>query len=345
LLPSTSTFDVANKSKALAEAEAKLADPSIWNSGSSPDTLIKKIKSLKRTVESYQGCETDLSELETIVEIGLDDDDLVLEGTLLSKRIESKIDKLELNSYFNGPYDHGDCYIRLKAGQGGQEAQAWTDMLLRMYQKFCELEGFKVTLDAASYTPAGVRDAELTVSGHLAYGMLKYEAGVHRLQRVSPFDPCGNRQTSFAGVEVIPDVDTTTELDIDWNKDVRTEFYCEQGPGGQNRNRNATAVRLTHLATGISANSAIKSQAQNRKLAQKVLTARLLYKLQQENKAKLKELQGEVVAASWGNHSRTYVLDAKRVHDHRTNYKEFDPYKVLNGHLSKFIETLVKQSG
>ena len=286
-----------------------------------------------------------MSELEAIVEIGLEDDDLVLEGTLLSKRIESKIDKLELNSYFNDPYDHGDCYIRLKAGQGGQEAQAWTNMLLRMYQKFCELEGFKVTLDAASYTPAGIRDAELTVSGHLAYGMLKYEAGVHRLQRVSPFDPCGNRQTSFAGVEVIPDIDTNVELNIDWDKDVRTEFYCASGAGGQHRNRNATAVRLTHLITGITANCAMKSQAQNRKSARKVLTARLLNKLNSENKERLNELRGEITEASWGNHSRTYVLDAKRVHDHRTNYKEFDPYKVLDGHLSKFIETLVKQSG
>ncbi len=293
-------------------------------------------------VEAYQGCESTLAELEAIVEIGLDDDELASEGEMLSTKLKVKVDKLELSSYFNGPHDHGDCYIRLKAGQGGQEAQAWTAMLLRMYQKFCDMEGFKVSLDAASYTPSGIRDAELTVSGHLAYGTLKHEAGVHRLQRVSPFDPCGNRQTSFAGIEVVPDIDTTVELNINWDKEVKTEFYRESGPGGQNRNKNDTAVRLTHLATGITANCAKKSQAQNRKSAKKVLTARLLNKLQQEQKEHLDQLRGDVAEASWGNHSRTYVLDAKRVHDHRTNYKEFDPDKVLNGHLGNFIESLVK---
>lgn len=340
--PSGSTFDITTKSKELSEAEQALADPSIWKSGTPPDNLIKTIKRLKPTVDAYQLCENDIAELETFAELA-NEPDLAAEGEELASSIEKRLDALELASYFDGPYDQGDCYIQLKAGQGGQEAQAWTDMLTRMYLKFCELQGFKASLDAASYTPAGIRDAEISVSGHCAYGMLKHEAGVHRLQRISPFDPTGNRQTSFTAVEVVPDVDTSIELEIDWDKDVKKEFYCASGPGGQHRNRNATAVRLTHLVTGITANCAMKSQPQNLKSAQKVLAARLLARLQKEQKARLDELRGNVAEASWGNHSRTYVLDAKRVHDHRTNYKEFDPFKVLDGHLHNFVESLVKQ--
>lgn len=293
-------------------------------------------------MDAYQQCENDLAELEVFAEVACEDPELVSEGEQLATRIEKNLDSLELASYFDGPHDQGNCYIQLKAGQGGQEAQAWTDMLLRMYTKFCELQGFNVTLDAASYTPAGIRDAELSISGDCAYGMLKHEAGVHRLQRISPFDPCGNRQTSFAAVEVVPEVDTSIELDIDWDKDVRTEFYCASGAGGQHRNRNATAVRLTHIATGITATCATKSQAQNRKSAARVLTARLITKLREEQKNALSEIRSSSAEPSWGNHSRTYVLDAKRVHDHRTNYKEFDPFKVLNGELGSFVEKLVK---
>jgi len=298
--------------------------------------LLKKIQSIEETSRHFDNMAT---ALELIKEEG--DDDLSKEFLDQYENIKQKINQWKQQVYLSHPYDMYGCTLRLVAGQGGLEAQQWTQFLHRMYLRYALRRGWKVEAVSEEYTEAGLREAEMIIEEEYAYGFLKLEHGVHRLQRVSPFDSAGKRQTSFCRVEVTPLLEVEDTPDIDWEKDVIDDPYCASGPGGQHRNKTLSAVRLTHIPTGITAQSAMKSQHQNRKIARDMLVARLAYHYEQERKKKEDNLKGPKIEASWGNHIRTYVMDDKRVKDHRINYEERNPDRVLNGELDNFIENLL----
>ncbi len=304
--------------------------------------LLKQQTILKTLVTDYEKLLSHLGDLDACIELSSEEPSFLDEAVQLCQQLEQETSRLELLSYFDGPWDQHDCYLRVKAGQGGKEAQAWTAMIRRMYLCYAEQAGFKAIIQSETYTDAGIRESEISICGHLAFGMIKHEAGVHRLQRISPFDPTGNRQTSFCRVEVTPQIDDDVEIDIDWDKEVKRETFGASSPGGQNANRNFTGIRFTHIPTGISAQSAAKSQLQNVKTAKKTLLSRLYAHEMQKRQDTADELRRALPQASWGNHSRTYVLDDKRVKDHRINYEEFDVEKILNGRLQPFIDRLVR---
>lgn len=267
------------------------------------------------------------------------DESVAQELEASSQEIQREVEQREFMLLLNGPYDRRDAIVAIYAGAGGVDSQDWAEMLLRMYLRWAERRGFMTeVLDLSEGEEAGIKSVTLEISGPYAYGYLRAEKGVHRLVRLSPFDSAHRRHTSFASVDVMPEVEGTVELQIP-QEDIRMDVYRATGAGGQNVNKTSCAVRLTHIPTGIVATCQNeRSQVQNRETAMKILTARLLdierQKLEQE-KAKLK---GEHVEAEWGNQIRSYVMHPyTMVKDHRTNIETSDVNAVLNGDLDEFI--------
>ena len=266
------------------------------------------------------------------------------------KELEKKIKEKEFSVFLSGKYDRGNAILSITSGAGGQDAQDWATMLLRMYERYSAFKGYKTKVLHQSFGEAGgpegrigTKSATLEIRGKFAYGFLKKENGVHRLVRISPFSAKQLRHTSFALVEVLPELETEKEIKIR-PQDLRIDFYRASGPGGQNVNKRETAVRITHLPTGIQvACQSERLQGLNRERAMKVLAARLYQLKEMGVKEKLREIKGEKVSASWGNQIRSYVLHPyKMVKDLRTKIETSDPEKVLNGDLDKFIEEEIK---
>ena len=276
------------------------------------------------------------------------DESLAQELDSSARQLRKEVEQREFELLLSGPYDRRDAIVTVYAGAGGIDSQDWAEMLLRMYIRWAERRGFKTeVLDVSHGEEAGIKSATLEVSGPYAYGYLKAEKGVHRLVRLSPFDGAHRRHTSFASVEVMPEVEDTVEVQID-PEDIRMDVFRATGPGGQNVNKTSCAVRLTHIPTGIVASCQNeRSQVQNRETAMKILTARLLemerLKLEQEKA----ELRGEHVEAEWGNQIRSYVLHPyNMVKDHRTNVETSNTEAVLNGEIDEFIDSyLASQIG
>lgn len=267
------------------------------------------------------------------------DESLARELDSSAQQLRKEVEQREFELLLSGPYDRRDAIVAIYAGAGGVDSQDWADMLLRMYIRWAERRGFKAeVLDVSYGEEAGIKSATIEVSGPYAYGYLKAEKGVHRLVRLSPFDGAHRRHTSFASVDVMPEVEDTVEVQID-PEDIRMDVFRATGPGGQNVNKTSCAVRLTHIPTGIVASCQNeRSQVQNRETAMKILTARLLelerLKLEQEKA----ELRGEHVEAEWGNQIRSYVLHPyNMVKDHRTNIETSNTEAVLNGEIDEFI--------
>jgi len=255
---------------------------------------------------------------------------------------------MELKEMLGGPQDNSPAIVSINAGAGGTEAQDWAQILLRMYLRYCENQGFKVSiLDQQSGEEAGIKSATFTAEGNYAYGLLSAEIGVHRLVRISPFDSNARRHTSFASVFVFPDIEEEIEIEV-LDKDLRVDTYRAGGAGGQHVNKTDSAVRLTHLPTGIVVQCQNeRSQLQNRQLAMKVLKARLYEREMEMKRAQLKEVEDSKMDIAWGSQIRSYVLHPYRmVKDHRTDYEMGDTQAVLDGKLNGFIETyLMNRSG
>jgi peptide chain release factor 2 len=299
---------------------------------------MKRIALLKQVVEDWNTLAQHVSYLLELAHLG--DETLHSEITNEIEEIEQDLEHREYTVLLSGKYDHNNALLALHSGAGGVDAQDWTEMLERMYLRWAENRGYKTDiLDLSEGEEAGIKSVTIAVEGKYAYGYLRPEKGVHRLVRLSPFDAAHRRHTSFALVEVLPEVEDDTDIDINPD-DLRIDTYHSSGAGGQNVQKNATAVRITHLPTGIVVTCQNeRSQTQNRENAMRVLRSRLLELKEEEHVATLAELRGEYTKAEWGSQIRSYVLHPyQMVKDHRTNYEVGNAQGVLNGDLDGFIE-------
>lgn len=277
---------------------------------------------------------------------GLEDESLRNELEQEIKKIEAEVNQLEFTAMLSGKFDKGDALLAIHAGAGGTDSQDWAEMLQRMYLRWCELRGFKTEiLDTTLGEEAGIKSVTIAVNGNYAYGYLRSEKGVHRLVRLSPFDAAHRRHTSFALVEVLPQVEDDDEIDINPN-DLRIDTYRSAGAGGQNVQKNDTAIRITHIPSGLVVTCQNeRSQNQNRENAMRVLRARLLEIKQDQQEEELAELRGEYTKAEWGSQIRSYVLHPyQMVKDHRTNHEVGNAQSVLNGDLDELIEAYLRAS-
>jgi peptide chain release factor 2 len=303
---------------------------------------MKQLSNLREEIgifESYKQRAADALELAK-----MGDESLQPELEQEAQNLESIIAKLEFDIMLSGRYDRGNAILAIHAGAGGTDSQDWAEMLLRMYLRWIENRGFKSEiLDLSEGEEAGIKSVTIEVDGQYAYGYLHPEKGVHRLVRLSPFDAAHRRHTSFAQVEVLPQVEDKSTVTIDSN-DIRIDTYRSAGAGGQNVQKNDTAVRITHIPSGIVVTCQNeRSQTQNRENAMKVLRARLLEIKRQEQEKKLSKLRGEYQKAEWGSQIRSYVLHPyQMVKDHRTNYEIGNAQSVLDGDLDGFIEAYLR---
>lgn len=320
---------IEEKNKKIKELEAEMREPSFWLSEENSQGKSKELKRLKDEVKNF-------NETYELAQIASDEE---------AKSLEGELNKLEIIALFSGKYDGNNAILNFYAGAGGVDAQDWTEMLLKMYLGWAEKNemGAKIL----SQTPggeAGIKSATIEISGSYAYGKLKGEDGVHRLVRQSPFNAKNLRQTSFSLVEVLPEVETETEVLID-SKEIKIDTFRAGGHGGQSVNTTDSAVRITHLSTGVVASCQNeRSQLQNKENAMKVLRSRLAQLLEKQHKEKVSEIKGDYSSPEWGNQIRSYVLHPyKMVKDHRTEEESKDPDKVLSGEIDKFIEAELKQ--
>lgn len=332
---------VDEKREQIAGLEKKSAEPGFWDDPNSAQVVMGQIAGLKDDVTSYDEATATIADLEVANELALeaDDEELAAEVDADMTKLTASIDALELSSWFDGPLDAGDAIVTITPGQGGLEAQDWTDMLFHMYLKYAERKGWKVTVnDAPTAEVIGIDFATFTVSGKNVYGMLRGEQGVHRLVRISPTDDKKRRQTTFAGVEVLPVLPSDIEVDVD-DKDIRVDVFHSTGHGGQGVNTTDSAVRITHYPTGIVVTCQNeRSQLQNKATAMGILKSKL-FELEQAKRAEeLDELRGPKHEISFGNQIRNYVLyPYQMVKDTRTDIETGNVNAVLDGDIDRFI--------
>jgi peptide chain release factor 2 len=318
--------------------------PELWNDPDRARRIMKKLAGLREEVEGWQSLSQRVSDALELAQ--LDDESLRSELEPETTALEDEIQRRELEAMLSGKFDHGDALLAIHAGAGGTDSQDWAGMLERMYLRWIETRGFQAeVLDLTEGEEAGIKSVTIAVNGAYAYGYLRPEKGVHRLVRLSPFDAAHRRHTSFALVEVLPQVEDNDEIEINLN-DLRIDTYRSAGAGGQNVQKNDTAIRITHLPTGLVVTCQNeRSQSQNRENAMRVLRARLLEIKQSEQAEQMAELRGEYTKAEWGSQIRSYVLHPyQMVKDHRTNYEIGNAQSVLNGALDEFIEAYLRAS-
>jgi peptide chain release factor 2 len=331
------------KEAEIADLQKKSEDPDLWNDRDQAQRVMKKLADLRDELEGWMKLEkriTDALELAEMEDESLRPD---LEAEL--SPIEKELEQRELSTLLSGPYDKGDALLTISSGAGGTESNDWAAMLQRMYLRWIERRHFESEiLDLTEGEEAGIKSITISVKGRLAYGFLRAEKGVHRLVRLSPFDSAHRRHTSFAQVEVLPDVSADMATVQINPEDLRIDVYRSAGAGGQNVQKNSTAVRITHLPTGLVVSCQNeRSQMQNRESAMRVLQARLEDIAQQERDKELANLRGEYVKTEWGSQIRSYVLHPyQMVKDHRTDYEVGNAQSVLEGDLDGFIEAYLR---
>lgn len=329
----------------LSEVNVALEQPNVWDEPKRAQELGKEKRSLENIVLVLEKVAQDLADSTELFELSEDD-----EGTLQAisedaAKVEEKIEKLEFRRMFNNPADPLNCFLDIQAGAGGTEACDWASMLLRQYLRYCEYKGFKTTVeDETPGDTAGIKGATIKIEGEYAYGLLRTETGVHRLVRKSPFDSSGGRHTSFASIFVYPEIDDSIEVNIN-PADVRVDTYRASGAGGQHINKTDSAVRLTHIPTGLVVQSQdSRSQHSNRDIAWQRLRSRIYdYEMRKQREAQQK-LEDSKTDVGWGHQIRSYVLDNSRIKDLRTNVEVSNTQKVLDGDLDIFIEASLKQN-
>jgi peptide chain release factor 2 len=339
-------FDLEGKQKRLSEVEQALADPAVWNDQKRAQELGKEKKALDGTVSRLGAMISQLDDARQLFEMARAEND---DATLLSvlsdlEKIQKDVADLEFRRMFNNPLDPNNCFMDIQAGAGGTEAQDWASMLERMYLKYCDKKGLRAEiLEQSDGEVAGIKNATLKISGDYAYGSLRTENGVHRLVRKSPFDANGRRHTSFANVFVYPEVDDSIEVEIN-PADLRVDVYRASGAGGQHVNKTESAVRITHVPTGIVVQSQNdRSQHRNRAECMAMLKSRL-YELElRKRTAEADKLKAAQTDIEWGHQIRSYVLDQSRIKDLRTGVEKGATQTVLDGDLDDFISASLKQ--
>ncbi|MFO1337319.1 MAG: peptide chain release factor 2 [Burkholderiaceae bacterium] len=339
-------LDYDRKVLRLREVNATLENPDIWNDPKRAQELGKEKKALDEVVETIDHLSSNLSDNTELFEMSKADEDLAGLEAIEAETgaLREIVEKLEFRRMFSNPADPSNCFIDIQAGAGGTEACDWAGMLLRQYLKYCERKGFKATME--DETPgeiAGIKSATIKVEGDYAFGHLRTETGVHRLVRKSPFDSAGGRHTSFASLFVYPEVDDSIEIEIN-PADVRTDTFRASGAGGQHINKTDSAVRLTHIPTGIVVQCQDgRSQHSNRDVAWRRLRSRLYDHEMRKRMEEQQKLEDTKTDVGWGHQIRSYVLDQSRIKDLRTNVEISNTQKVLDGDLDAFIAASLKQ--
>jgi peptide chain release factor 2 len=325
----------------MAELEAEMGRPDLWDDANHAKALSAEYANLRDDLASYDAIDQALSDAEVLHELAREEDDESQEPDIdeAMTHVGKHLDQLDLRSLFTGPHDEADAILQINAKDGGVDAQDFSEMLLRMYERWADRRGYSVTINGVSEgTEAGILSAEATISGRYAYGLLTGERGTHRLVRISPFDNQGRRQTSFAGVQVWPVMDAP---DVELNDaDIRMEVFRASGAGGQHVNKTSSAVRLIHEPTGLIASSQEeRSQLQNRERAMTRLKAMLAAKVEEEHAAELDAIGGKQAQVGWGSQIRSYVLQPyQMVKDLRTDVESGNVAAVLDGDLDGFME-------
>lgn len=339
-------FDLANVKTRIEELEVKTMDQGFWDNPEKSQQILQELKGLKDRVESYETLKNKYEDVETMIEMAYEeeDDDLTQEVQDLLKDFIAYYEELRIATLLSGEYDKNNAILTLHSGAGGTEACDWVEMLFRMYSRWADKRGYKTeVLDYLAGDEAGIKSVTMQINGENAYGYAKAEKGVHRLVRISPFDSSGRRHTSFASLDVMPEVND--DIDIEINEDeLRIDTYRASGAGGQHINKTDSAVRITHLPTNIVVQCQNeRSQRQNKERAMRMLKAKLYELKEQERLKELADVRGEVKDISWGSQIRSYVFHPyNMVKDHRTNEETGNTGSVMDGNIDSFINAYLK---
>jgi peptide chain release factor 2 len=323
-----------------------MQQPGFWDDQAKAAQTSAQHARAQRKLEGFRSLESDIADLDELAEMAADDSEMASELDSQLDSIESRLATLEEERLFTGEYDHGDAVVTINAGAGGTDSQDWAEMLLRMYLRWAERRGFEVEMkEAAPGEEAGLKSATFLVHGENAYGLFSAERGVHRLVRLSPFDSANRRHTSFAQLDVAPLVSDDVAVDLD-ESDLRIDTYRASGAGGQHVNKTDSAVRITHIPTGIVVQCQNeRSQTQNKAVAMQMIRSRLLELEERKRAEELAKERGEAKPAEWGSQIRSYTLHPdQRVKDHRTGYEVGDAQRVLDGDLDGFVKEYLLQS-
>jgi peptide chain release factor 2 len=339
-------FDLVNVKNKIEELDAKVASEEFWNDAENSGKVLKEIKQLKDKVDNYNNLVQEYEDIETLIEMGIEenDDEIIKEVSSSLKRFINDYEELRTRTLLSGEYDGNNAIISLHAGAGGTESCDWVSMLLRMYTRWADDKGYKIeTLDYLDGEEAGVKSVTIQINGENAYGYLKSEKGVHRLVRISPFDSSGRRHTSFASLDVLPEIDDDIDMEIN-DEDLKIDTYRASGAGGQHINKTDSAVRITHIPTGVVVQCQNeRSQHKNKDRALKMLKAKLYEIRRQEQMAKMEGIRGEVKEIGWGSQIRSYVMHPySMVKDHRTNAETGNVQSVMDGKIDLFINTYLQ---
>ena len=334
-------FDVPGMVSEIEELDNKAAEPGFWDDMEKTQAVLQRTKALRTKLEKYNRLESAADDLAVLVQLGIDEQDegIVSEAEAEYARLSSEYDNLNAQTLLNGEFDKNNAYLTMHAGSGGTESQDWVEMLLRMYTRWAEAKGYEAKIiDILDGDEAGVKSVTVFVGGECAYGYLKSENGVHRLVRISPFDAAGRRHTSFASVEVMPELNDEIAIDINPD-DLRVDTYRSSGAGGQHINKTDSAIRITHIPTGIVVSCQTeRSQFQNRDSAMKMLRSKLYELKRKEHVERVEDIKGVQLEITWGSQIRSYVFcPYTMVKDHRTDYEEGAVDRVMDGGLDGFM--------
>lgn len=337
-------FDLESKEKRIAVLESNLNDPKIWDKPEEASKINGELINLKKECSDAKKLKISLEGLEDLITLAIDDEEIRMEVEQELLSLEKLMDELEVATLLNGPYDNLSCFLEIHPGAGGTEAMDWASMLLRMYERFCEANGYKYEIiDYLKGEEAGVKSVTLKISGNMAYGYFKGEKGVHRLVRISPFDANKRRHTSFASVSVVPEFDKIADIEIK-DEDLKIDVFHSSGAGGQSVNTSDSAVRITHLPTKIVVSCQVeRSQLRNKERALEMLKSKL-YQLEVEKKeAELNKEKGLSDSINFGSQIRNYVLEPYTlVKDLRSGYETSQAFKVLDGDILGLMESVLK---
>ncbi len=339
-------LNIDNVIKDIASLEEESARPDFWDDMEKSQKTMQKIGALKAKVASWQGLRNDYDDAVVMIELADEEEDesLLDDCTASVDDIEKRVEALTLSTLLSGEFDDCNAILTFHSGAGGTEAQDWAEMLFRMYTRWGERHGYKVsTLDYLDGDVAGLKSATILIEGENAYGYLHGEMGIHRLVRVSPFDSSGRRHTSFASLEVMPEINDDVDVEIR-EEDIKMDVYRASGAGGQKVNKTSSAVRLTHIPTGIVVSCQIeRSQHQNREVAMRMLKSKLVEIKERENLERIEDIKGDQKEIAWGSQIRSYVfMPYTLVKDHRTNFETGNITAVMDGDIDGFINAYLK---
>ena len=347
LLDLAEALDLTGMEQEVARLEEEAAQPAFWDDMENSKKVLRQTSNLKNKIAAYNSLKSLYEDTLTLIELADEEEDLSLlpDAQADFDRFKKELETQRLTTLLNGEYDQNNAILTFHAGAGGTEAQDWAEMLYRMYCRWGERHGYNVkTLDYLDGEEAGLKSAVVLIEGTNAYGFLKGESGVHRLVRVSPFDSSGRRHTSFSSLEVMPEIDDNIQVDINPD-DLKIDYYRASGAGGQKVNKTSSAVRLTHIPTGIVVSCQVeRSQHQNREVAMKMLASKLMEIKEREHLDRIEDIKGEQKEIGWGSQIRSYVfMPSTLAKAHRTNYEMGNINAVMDGDIDGFINAYLKE--